>query len=63
MKVMYRKYRDKDYIEISFQELQRRRDDEVYHKEQDLNIFLIVLDDIDIENNVIYFSEDDAYDY
>jgi len=62
MKVMYRKY-EEDYKVITLQELQRRLNDEFYRREQNLSIFMIVLDNIDIENNVIYLSEEDAYDY
>ncbi len=62
MKVMYKKYRE-DYKGITLQELQRRLNDEFYHEKQNLSIFMIALDDIDIENNVIYLSEQDAYDY
>ncbi len=62
MKVMYKKYGE-DYEGTTLQELQRRLNDSEYQERQDLSIFLITLDDIDVENNVIYLSEQDAYDY
>lgn len=62
MKIMYCKYREKDYEQITLQELKYRTSFE-YKKENEkyLDVFFIVLDNI--EDGVLYFSEIDAHDY
>lgn len=62
MKIMYCKYREKDYEEITLQELNYKASFEYMDKsEKYLDVFFIVLDNI--EDGVLYFSEIDAHDY